>query len=145
MRSRGKLREQLFGRENDVGVGRPVDGMGGVHPGRCIAVVELVGHQARKCIDLLGIYSGDGAALGAVECGLGTFPFGLQGDGALAQNIIDLDDAIFHRTIEPPQAIVGITYLPLRREKPEISGLALRSLTFHQRLQDLSNPVSLGS
>jgi hypothetical protein len=49
-------------------------------PGIGIAVVELIGHQARKCIDLLGIYSRDGAALGegAVECGLGAFPFGLQ-------------------------------------------------------------------
>jgi CRP-like cAMP-binding protein len=77
-------------------------------PGVGIAVVELLGHQVRKCIDLLGIYSRGGAALGAraVESGLGTFPFRLQGDGALAQNVIDLDDAIFDRTIVPPQAIV---------------------------------------
>jgi hypothetical protein len=73
-------------------------------------------------------YSRDGAALsaGAVECGLGTVP--LQGDGTLAENVIDLDDAIFDRTVEPPQAIVGTTYLPLQREKPEINGRALRRL-----------------
>jgi len=38
-------------------------------------------------------------------------------------------------------AIVGVTYFSLQREKPVIGGLALRSLTFHQRPQEISNPV----
>ena len=74
---------------------------------------HLVGHRARKCVDLPGVYSGGGAALGAgaVECGLGACPLGLLSDGALPRSVIDRSDAIFDRTIGAASLAVGESLL----------------------------------
>jgi hypothetical protein len=74
---------------------------------------HLVGHGARECVDLPGVYGGGGAALGAgaVEGGLGACPLGFQSDGALPRSAIDRSDAIFDRTIGAASLAVGESLL----------------------------------
>jgi hypothetical protein len=82
------------------------------------AVSSLSFINRAKAIDLPGINGGCGAALraGVVQRRFGAFPLRLERRCALSQKIVQLDDAVFDRSVEPLQAIFGIAELPLQVE-----------------------------
>src|ERR1035437_10294123 len=74
-----------------------VDDRADVGPARIgIAVVQLLGHEACKGVDLGLVDCRYRAALrtGPIERSLGALAFELQGCGAFPENIVKLDDAI---------------------------------------------------
>ncbi|MDU1491304.1 MULTISPECIES: hypothetical protein [Bradyrhizobium] len=101
-----------------------------------IAGVQLVGHQSRKCIDLLGVDSCGRAAKGPglVEGCLRALALAFQGGGTLPQDIIQLNDAILNRPIKALQAIFRVAQFFLQGNQPLARGFSLRGLAFDQRL-----------
>ena len=72
------------------------------HPGVDVRGIEFFVHQTRECVDLPGIDSGCGAALGAcmVQRRFGAFPLGFQGGGSFLQDVVQFDDAVFDRAVK---------------------------------------------
>jgi hypothetical protein len=51
---------------------------------------------------------------GAIKCRLGAFTLRFQSCGAFAQNVVELDNAVFDRAVEPAESLVGVGYLALQ-------------------------------
>ena len=76
-----------------------------------------------------------------IEGRFGPLPLSFQSGSALSQDIVELDDAVFNRTVQPLQAIFAAGQFLLQSQQPVIGGLALRSLALDQRLQELGDAV----
>ncbi|WP_244645952.1 hypothetical protein [Bradyrhizobium campsiandrae] len=72
---------------------------------------------------------------------LGPFPLSFQSSRALSQDIVEFDDAVFNRTVQPLQAIVAVCQFLLQSQQAVVGGLALRRLALDQRLQELGDAV----
>ncbi|WP_194456399.1 hypothetical protein [Bradyrhizobium sp. CCBAU 53421] len=62
-------------------------------------------------------------------------PLSLQSGGALSQDIVELDDAVFNRAIKPLHAIFAVGQFLLQSQQPAVGGLALCRLTLDQHLR----------
>jgi hypothetical protein len=51
---------------------------------------------------------------GAINCRLGAFTLRFQSCGAFAQNVVEFDNAVFDRAVEPAVSLVGVGYLALQ-------------------------------
>ncbi|WP_061026764.1 hypothetical protein [Bradyrhizobium sp. CCH5-F6] len=93
-----------------VDLDRIDDGVDVAFAGVGIARIQLRVHQPGECVDLLRIDGGCHAALGAgmIEGRLGPVPLRFQSGGALSQDIVQLDDAVFNRAIKPLHAIFAV-------------------------------------
>ncbi|WP_439397077.1 hypothetical protein ACRQ5Q_08510 [Bradyrhizobium sp. PMVTL-01] len=105
----------------------------------CIGVarVQLRVRQSREGVDLLCIDSGRQSALTAsmIEDRFGPVALSLQSGGALSQDIVELDDAVFNRAIKPPRAIFAVGQFLLQSQQPALGGLALCRLALNQHLR----------
>ncbi|WP_454002328.1 hypothetical protein [Afipia felis] len=106
-------------------------------PGVDVRGVELFIHQPRERVDLPSIDSGCGPTLGAgmVQRRFGAFPLRLKRSGAILQDVVKFDEAVFDRAVKTLEAIFGIAKFPLQIEQPAVRRLALGCLPLHQRLQ----------
>ncbi|WP_233023619.1 MULTISPECIES: hypothetical protein [Hyphomicrobiales] len=133
----GRLEDILAADDPDrlvVDLDRIDDRMDIAFAGVGVARIELRVHQPGECVDLLSIDGGCHAALGAgmIERRLGPVPLSFQSGGALSQNIIELNDAVFNRAVKPLHAIFAVGQFLLQTQQAAVRGLALCRLTLDQ-------------
>jgi hypothetical protein len=87
-----------------------------------IAGVELLGHQARKGIDLDGVDDRRRGALcaGAFQCRLCLVALRFERRDPLAQNVVEFGDPVLDRAVQTPQPIFALGELILERDNPAI-------------------------
>jgi hypothetical protein len=66
---------------------------------------------------------------------LGSLPLRFQSSGALSQDIVELDDDVFNRTVQALQAIFAVAQFLLQTQQPAVGGFALCCLPLDQRLE----------
>ncbi|MEW6395664.1 MAG: hypothetical protein AB1582_14100 [Pseudomonadota bacterium] len=112
-------------------------------PGAGLRGIELLIHQTCERVDLSGIDNGCCTALGAglVQRRFGAFPLGFESGGTFPQNVVEFDDAVLDRAVEPLQPVLGIAKLPLQVKQPLVGGCALGGLPLRQRFQEVRDPV----
>jgi hypothetical protein len=79
-----------------------------------------------------------------IEGGLGPVALSFQSGGALSQDIVQLDDAVFNRAIKPPHAIFAVGQFLLQSRQPIVGGLALCRLALNRRFQEVGDAVGGG-
>lgn len=108
-----------------------------------ITIFELVDHQSRKHVDLFRVdgYCPTALRPDPVEGGLSPFALRFEVRGPLSQDVIEIDDAVFDRAIEPFEALFGFLDVLLKGTESIIDRLALCGLPVNEALQQLSEPI----